>query len=86
MSTFAEQLEVGDRVRYPSPPATVIPAAYTVGTFVAPGVEGVVERARAVGPKGIDVALVRFEYRTVDGKNLLSAPIGVLPGQPCEVI
>jgi len=86
MTTFVEQLEIGARVRYPAPPSTVAPAAYGgVGTFAAPGVDGVVTDWCA-GPSTAALARVRFEYRDVGGKTLLSPPLGVLPGQPCEVV
>ena len=86
MSTFAEQLEIGVWVRYPTPPSTVAPATYGgVGTFSAPGVDGVVTDWCA-GPATVALARVCFEYRDAGGKIVLSPPIGVLLGQPCEVV
>lgn len=90
--TTAEVLREGTRVRYLAPPKTRAPSAYGGGgTFVAPGISGVVvDHRHAASPYysgGYDlVARIRFEYPGPDGKTLLSTPIDVLPGQPCEVV
>lgn len=85
-SIFGESLPPHTVIEWPAPPR-VVPALGQL-PFAAPSARGQVHRVEPSGDaQGLATRVwVRFHYRNPTGGMSWSAPIAVLPGQPCSVV